>query len=126
MSEKSKELSLQDVENNGRVPVEAFPELAHCLLHAAAFWKTDSEWSNTLDQINNVCMALLQERQQTAIAVKEALEGQREQREVLDYIKTVLTLILSDPCFRSIHATNLEAIIEEIDSLPQPTKTESK
>ena len=37
---------------------EDYPELASHLLHAANNWKTDGNWSATLEQINNVCKEL--------------------------------------------------------------------
>lgn len=37
---------------------ESYPELAESIQHAACHWKTDSTWSNHLQQINTVCAEL--------------------------------------------------------------------
>lgn len=43
---------------NGKQPFEDYPRLSELLLHAAHNWKTDSLWSETLEEINKVCSQL--------------------------------------------------------------------
>lgn len=60
-------------ETDNRNAFEDYQKLADCLLHAANFWKTDSRWSETLGEINNVCTETtsLQEENKR---LREALE----------------------------------------------------
>jgi len=62
--------------NNDREP-QAFEdreELANLIQHAACFWKTDSNWSPLLSEINLVCNEL-SELQKSHAELLEALES---------------------------------------------------
>jgi len=77
----------KNVDLSVRQPFEDYPELSYSIMHAASHWKTDSEWSNHLEQISKVCHELTELKKQHQKDVV-ALDGYiNNVNELLERIK---------------------------------------
>lgn len=66
---------------SNRNAFEDYPALSERLLHAAHFWKTDSTWSATLQEINNVCEQLTnwqKSQPDNRVVVKDVIQAANE------------------------------------------------
>ena len=77
-------------------PFEYFPELCNSIQHGASFWMTDTEWSNHLACINEVCSNLLRTRTSTVGVSDEEIAS------------AAALFVLSQPVKKANYLTDLE------------------